>query len=145
MANELMHNVASMAPQDADAMKQPYAAVSQTVCIILSLSFFRSARYGRSWLQTAGVVLDAAALMQSTIDVDASPRAALCLRSGFVTLGNLADTFEVDRPADPQPGDEFSLQRTTFDPLCRAMHAVGIPLTPDLDQAWTDLSGWRVN
>ena len=122
-----------------------FLEIEETHSTHTSLSFFRSARYGRSWLQTAGVVLDAAALMQSTIDVDASPRAALCLRSGFVTLGNLADTFEVDRPADPQPGDEFSMQRTTFDQLCHEMHAVGIPLKPDLDQAWIDFSGWRVN
>lgn len=110
-----------------------------------SLSFFRSAQYGRSWLQTAGVVLDAAALMQTTVDVKPSPRAALCIRSGFVALGHLADTFKVDRPVDPQPNDPISIDRAAFDGLCRELAAVGVPLKPDLDQAWADFAGWRVN
>ena len=122
-----------------------FLAIEETHSTHTSLSFFRSAQHGRSWLQAAGVLLDAAALMQSTIDVDPSPRAALCLRSGFVALGSLADTFEIDRPADPQPSDPFSMQRTTFDQLCIELRALDIPLKPDLDQAWVDFAGWRVN
>lgn len=110
-----------------------------------SLSFFRSAHYGRSWLQTAGIVLDSAALMLSTLDVERSPRAALCIRSGFVALGNLADMFRIERPTDPAPDDPISIDRHTFDQLCTELQAFGIPLKADLDQAWVDFAGWRVN
>lgn len=122
-----------------------FLEIEETHSTHTSLSFFRSARYGRSWLQTAGVVLDAAALMESTIDVDPSPRAALCIRSGFVALGNLADTFKIDRPQDPLPTDPISMERATFDQLCLELRARGVPLKTDLDQAWADFAGWRVN
>jgi hypothetical protein len=122
-----------------------FLEIEETHSTHTSLSFFRSAQYGRSWLQAAGVVLDAAALMQSTIDVARSPRAALCIRSGFVALGSLADTFEIDRPEDPKPDEPISIHRTTFDELCIELQTLGIPLKPDLEQAWIDFAGWRAN
>lgn len=122
-----------------------FLEIEETHSTHTSLSFFRSARYGRSWLQTAGVVLDAAALLQSTVDVERSPRAALCIRSGFVTLGTLADTFRIERPIDPAPYDHISITRLTFDQLCAELKGRGIPLKDDLDQAWTEFAGWRVN
>jgi len=122
-----------------------FLRIEETHSTHTPLSFFRSAHYGRSWLQTAGVVLDTAALIQSTIDAKPSPRAALCIRSGFVALGHLADTFEIDRPMDPAPGDAVSIRRETFDGLCDELAASGVPLKPDRDQAWADFAGWRVN
>jgi hypothetical protein len=122
-----------------------FLEIEETHTTHTSLSYFRSAYYGRSWLVTAGTVLDAAALMQSTVAVEASPRAALCLRSGFTTLGNIADALIVDHPVDPAPDDPISIDRSTFDALCLQLRVVGIPLKPDLDQAWIDFAGWRVN
>lgn len=122
-----------------------FLEIEETHSTHTSLSFFRSAHYGRSWLLTAGVLLDAAALLESTVDVEHSPRAALCIRSGFVSLGSLADTFRIDRPVDPAPYDEVSIRRQTFDQLCKELDARGIPLKPDRDQAWRDFAGWRVN
>lgn len=122
-----------------------FLQIDETHSTHTSLSFFRSAHYGRSWLQAAGVVLDSAALMQSTIDVAPAPRAALCIRSGFVALGTLADTFQIDRPKTPQNEDPISISRETFDELCDELRRCDIPLKADLDQAWRDFAGWRVN
>ena len=122
-----------------------FLEIEETHSTHTSLSFFRSSRYGRSWLQTAGVVLDTAALIESTVDVESSPRAALCIRSGFVALGNLADTFNIDRPQAANPTDPVSMRRSTFDELCIELRTLGVPLKPDLDQAWADFAGWRVN
>lgn len=123
-----------------------FLRIEETHTTHTSLSFFRSAYYGRSWLVAAGTVLDAASLLQSTIDVDASPRAALCIRSGFTTLGHLADIFEVDRPADPCLDTcQLSIDRATFDELCDELASAGVPLKTDRDQAWSDFAGWRVN
>ena len=91
------------------------------------------------------MVLDTASLMVSTIDVQPSPRAALCIRSGFVALSSLADTFEIDLPHDPSLDDPISIDRATFDQLCADLAARGLPLKEDLDQAWIDFAGWRVN
>lgn len=122
-----------------------FLEIEETHSTHTSLSFFRSSQYGRSWLLTAGVVLDAAALMQSTVDVEPSPRASLCIRSGFEALGSLADTFFVDRPHQPKPDTPIELTRASFDELCEAMAERGIPLKPDRDLAWRDFAGWRVN
>ena len=122
-----------------------FLEIEETHSTHTPLSFFRSAQYGRSWLVTAGVVLDSAALLESTINVKNAPRAALCIRSGFVALGTLADTFQVDHPRDPAPDHPISMSRATFDELCIELRSRGIPLRPDLDQAWRDFAGWRVN
>jgi len=122
-----------------------FLEIEETHSTHTSLSFFRSAAHGRSWLQAAGVVLDSAALMQSTVDVDRSPRAALCIRSGFVALGSLADTFKIARPKRPTLQDPISIDRAVFAELCGELQALGIPLKEDLDQAWQDFAGWRVN
>lgn len=122
-----------------------FLEMEETHTTHISLSFFRSAYYGRSWLVAAGTVLDSAALIVSTVDVPASPRASLCIRSGFTTLRSIADIFDVDHPADPAPDDPISIDRAAFDALCMELSAAGLPLRSDLDQAWVDFAGWRVN
>ena len=39
----------------------------------------------------------------------------------------------------------LTIARDEFDQVCREMAAQDIPLRPDLDQAWRDFVGWRVN
>lgn len=126
--------------------EQWFLQIEETHTTHTSLAFFRSAYYGRSWLVAAGTVLDAAALIHSTVDVEVSPRAALCLRSGFTTLGSIADALEVEHPLDPKhPRDSISIDRTTFDQLCDELAARGLPLVQDRDAAWQSFAGWRVN
>ena len=123
-----------------------FLQIEETHTTHTSLSFFRSAYYGRSWVVAAGTVLDTAALIQSTIDVEASPRAALCLRSGFTTLGSIADALDVEHPSDPHwPAEPISLDRDAFDALCTELEALELPLVDDLDEAWRNFCGWRVN
>ncbi len=123
-----------------------FLQIEETHTTHTSLSFFRSAYYGRSWVVAAGTVLDTAALIQSTIDIEASPRAALCLRSGFTTLGSIADALDIEHPSDPHwPAESISLEREVFDALCEELKALEIPLVDDLDEAWRNFCGWRVN
>ena len=119
--------------------------IEETHTTHTSLSFFRSAHYRRSWLQVAGVVLDTAALMDSTLAIERSPRAALCIRSGFNALGSIADNFEIARPSAPSSSDSVTISRRQFDDLWVELEAEGLPLKPDRDQAWEDFTGWRVN
>ena len=46
---------------------------------------------------------------------------------------------------DPAPDDPISIAREEFDDLCRRLDDAGVPLKADLDQAWRDFGGWRVN
>lgn len=110
-----------------------------------SLVFFRSPQPGRNWVTAAGCVLDTAAIVASTIERPASGQAAVLVRSGFMSLRRIADFFGIVYDDNPSPTDEISIDRVEFDELCTALAAEGVPLKPDLDQAWLDYRGWRVN
>lgn len=110
-----------------------------------SLVFFRSPHPGRSWITAAGCVLDSASIVNSTLDRPHDPRCDLMIRSGFLTLRRIADYFQIPFDPDPAPTDPIMVTRREFDLLCVELTAAGIPLKSDLDQAWRDFSGWRVN
>ncbi|MCU1353424.1 MAG: hypothetical protein JWM05_2633 [Acidimicrobiales bacterium] len=110
-----------------------------------ALPFFRSQLPQRSWVTAAGAVLDAAALTLSTVDTPWQPEAALCLRSGYLSLRHIADFFDVPYDPDPPPDGPISIARDEFDAACRTMQEAGVPLKADRDQAWADFRGWRVN
>jgi len=122
-----------------------FAEVEETHTSQAALSFFRSPRHDRSWITAAGVVLDAASFANSTIDIPHSPYAALCVRAGYSALRAISDFFSIPYDPDPQQTDPTSIARDEFDDACRQLAAAGVPLTADLDQAWIDFNGWRVN
>lgn len=109
------------------------------------LALFRSPQANRSWITSAGVILDSAALMLSTVETPANPRAALCIRSGYVALRQIASFFGITHQANPRPDTPISITRQEFDQACQDLTAQGIPLKPNLDQAWQDFRGWRIN
>jgi hypothetical protein len=122
-----------------------FAEVEETHTSQASLGFFRSPRSDRSWITAAGVVLDSAALANSTIDIRWSPHAALCIRSGYSALRAIADFFSIRYDPDPAQTDATSVAREEFDDACRQLTAADVPLKADLEQAWIDFNGWRVN
>jgi hypothetical protein len=122
-----------------------FAEVEETHTSQASLNFFRSPRHDRSWVTAAGVVMDAASLANSTIAIPWSAQAALCVRGGFSALRAVADFFSLPYDPDPQQTDPTSIAREEYDDACRELAAAGVPLKRDLDQAWVDFNGWRVN
>lgn len=123
-----------------------FAALAESHTSLAALVFFRSPVPEQSWITAAGAVLDAAALLQSTVDIPNSPSASLCLRAGYVALHRIADTFRLNYNPRPQfPSDPISITREEFNDTCITLAAQSVPLKPDLDQAWTDFAGWRVN
>ncbi|HZR12462.1 MAG TPA: hypothetical protein VFC33_04355 [Acidimicrobiia bacterium] len=122
-----------------------FGELEETHTSLASLTFFRSPKPDRSWVTASGVVLDAAALVNSTIEGPWQPMAALCVRSGFTALRSIADFFGIEYDPDPAPSDPISIARDEFDDVCRQLAAVGVPLKDDRDQAWRDFAGWRVN
>jgi hypothetical protein len=110
-----------------------------------SLVFFRSPHPERSWITAAGCVLDTAAITASTLDRPKDSQADIMLRTGWFCLRRICDFYGISHNPDPAPDDPISITRHDFDLLCIELHAAGVALKPNRDQAWRDFAGWRVN
>jgi hypothetical protein len=123
-----------------------FVDVTETHTSLPALVFFRSPHWEHSWVTASGAVLDAASLVASTVDRPRSPDAELCIRAGYIALRRIADFFGIPHPPDPHwPAEPISIDRREFDDVCRRLTEAGVPLKPDLEQAWRDFAGWRVN
>lgn len=109
------------------------------------ISFFRSPQSSRSWITAAGTVLDAAALVSSTVDIPKDSQADLCICAGFLALRHICDFFGIPYNANPRPDDPISIAQEEFDEVYNKLTEVGVPLKRDREQAWRDFRGWRVN
>jgi hypothetical protein len=122
-----------------------FVEVDETHTSLSALPFFRSPQPDRSWITAAGVVLDSASLLSSTVDVPRSPPAELCIRSGYLALRDIATFFGIEHDPDPAPDDPICISREEYDAACDRLAAAGVPLKADRDQTWRDFKGWRVN
>ena len=123
-----------------------FADVEETHTVLPALVFFRSPRSQNSWVVAAGTVLDAAALTVSAVDIPRSAAAQLSIRAGFLALRRIADYFDISYPEAPRyPQDPISIRREEFDEAIRSLAVAGVPLKTDLELAWADFCGWRVN
>ncbi|MCB9449989.1 MAG: hypothetical protein H6672_01030 [Anaerolineaceae bacterium] len=122
-----------------------FAEIDESHTSLAPVNFFRSPAPDRSWVTAAGAVLDAAALMCSAVDVPRTPEPQLCLRAGYLALRHIADFFELSYNPQPLPTDPISIFREEFDVACAELAESGVPVVADLNQAWLDYAGWRVN
>ena len=125
--------------------EQWFADIEESHTSLAALVFFRSPQPDHSWITAAGAILDAAALVRSTVDVPRDAQADLCIRAGYLALRRIADYFQIPHNAKPQPGDPISISRVEFDAAYDELAQGGVPLIADRDRAWRDFSGWRVN
>ena len=58
------------------------------------------------------------------------PRAALCIRSGYLALREIAGFFGFDYDDDPAPDDPISVTRDEFDEVYEQLGASGVPVQP---------------
>ncbi len=122
-----------------------FAELEESHTSLAALAFFRSPKPDRSWITAAGTALDAAAMVLSAVDVPWEPRAAFCIRTGYLSLRHIANFFGIEYEAEPQPDDPISINRDEFEEVCQRLQADGVPLKVDREQAWRDFVGWRVN
>ena len=109
-------------------------------------AFFRSQQPNRNWVTTAGVILDAAALVRASVDIPDSPRADLMIRSGYLALRSICLTYGFKVPKYPEfPRESISIRREEFDAAYDQLANAGVPMKPDREQAWLNFAGWRVN
>jgi hypothetical protein len=130
---------------DFDLWETWFADIEESHTSNPSLVFFRSPQPDRNWLTAAGCVLDTAAIVASTLDRPPSAKAQILIRTGYVSLRRIATYFGIEHDPDPRPDDPISVTRREFDLLLVELRAADIPLKRDLDQAWRDWAGWRVN
>jgi len=122
-----------------------FADISETHASLAVLNFFRSPNPDRSWVTSAGALLDAASIAQSTLAIPWSPEAGLCIRSGSLALRELARFFNIPYDPDPAPDDPISIARSEFDEAYEKLGGAGVPVRPDRERCWRDFAGWRVN
>jgi hypothetical protein len=122
-----------------------FSEVSETHTSLAALSFFRSPNANRSWITSAGTVMDAAALRLAVLNIPFTPAPGLCIRSGFLALREIADFFGFEHDADPAPDDPISIDRSEFIEIYEELAGQGLPVKADRDRAWRDFAGWRVN
>ena len=119
--------------------------VQETHTSFPAVVFFRSPLPDHSWVTASGAVLDGASLLLAAVDRPADPRAAYCIRAGYLALRRVAAFFRIPFDPDPAPDDPISIARVEFDEACAALRQQGLPLKHDVEQAWRDFRGWRVN
>lgn len=122
-----------------------FVEIEETHTSFPMLVFFRSPVPDRSWITSAGMALDAAALYESTIGVPREPRAELMIRTGSLALRRVCDYFDFEYDPDPAPDDPITIERHEWEAAYDRFVAAGVPVMPDRDQAWRDFAGWRVN
>jgi hypothetical protein len=122
-----------------------FADIEESHTSLPALVFFRSPQPDHSWVTSAAAVLDAAALMQSTVDYREDAQAALCIRAGFLALRRISDLFAIHYDPNPTRGDPISISRAEYDLVVSELEKTGIPIKPDRELAWLDFAGWRVN
>jgi hypothetical protein len=64
---------------------------------------------------------------------------------GLLTLRRIADFFGIAYDPAPSPTDPITVSRREFDLMVVELRAAGVPLKADLDRAWRDFAGLRVN
>lgn len=122
-----------------------FAEIEESHTSLPALTFFRSPRPDLSWITAAGVILDAASLMLSAVDIAPEPRAAFCIRSGYLALRQIAAFFDIPFDPDPTPGDPIAITREEFEFIVQDLAGQGVPMLANVEQAWRDFAGWRVN
>lgn len=123
-----------------------FANIEETHTSLPALVFFRSPLPQRSWVTAAGTVLDSAALYASCIAPQREAyRAALCIRAGYIALRQIADFFELRYHPAPKSDTPISLTFEEFKHAYQTLVDAGIEMRQDVEPAWEDFRGWRVN
>jgi hypothetical protein len=91
-------------------------------------------------------VLDSAALYLA-LSPQSAPAvpARLCLRSGFVSLRQIAQAMGFGIPDEPDPGAGITLSYQEFLDAVARLRKVDFPIERDPAEAWPDFVGWRAN
>jgi hypothetical protein len=125
--------------------EQWFAEVEETHTSLPVLVFYRSQQNNHSWVNASGAMMDAAAIVRSSVAIEEDVQADLMIRAGYLALRRIGAYFNIAFDPNPSPLDATSIDRERFDRALAVLEAAGVPLVEDRDQAWRDFNGWRVN
>ena len=125
--------------------EQWFSELEETHSSLPVLVFYRSQQPDHSWVNAAGAIMDTASLTRAAVDVPMDVQADLAIRAGYLALRRIAEVFFIPYEPRPKPDDPISISRAQFDRACAVLASAGVPLKPDVDRAWRDFHGWRVN
>jgi hypothetical protein len=120
-----------------------FVELSETHTSLTILVDYRSQQADHSWVNAAGAMLDAAAIVRSAVAVPHDLRMDLMLRAGCGSLRQIADAFSLPYDPDPSPDHPTSIDRARFEAAVAVLALAGVPLLPDRDEAWREFDGWR--
>jgi hypothetical protein len=122
-----------------------FADIEETHTTFPILSYFRSPQPERSWITSAGAVLDGASFWAGAVEHPKDPAVQLCIRAGYLALRRIANLFNVPYDPDPAPDDPISVSRQEWEQVMDELTEAGVPIVADRQQAWEAWRGWRVN
>ena len=125
--------------------EQWFAELEETHTSLPVLVFYRSQQNDHSWVNAAGAMMDAAALVRSAVAIEQDVQADLMIRAGYLALRRIATFFKIPFDPHPSPTDATTIDRVRFDEAVAVLERAGVPIVTDRDQAWLDFNGWRVN
>ena len=138
-----LNSSGSLQDDDAEwaAWEQWFVEIEESHTSLPILSFFRSPQPGRSWVVTAGLVLETANLLFSALDVPHTRQMQLTFTAGCLSLNRVYRFFDEQAGAE---GADFALtdaaslaeRRRCFGAACDRLAADGFALRPDRAAAW---------
>ena len=122
-----------------------FVDIEESHTSLSALAMFRSTQPHRSWVTAAGAVMDAASLLQSSVDGFDETSAQLMIRAGSLSLRAVADHHGIPHDPDPSPDGPISISREEWEAVLDGLARDGVPIAADRDLAWRSFVGWRVN
>ena len=129
--------------------EQWFVEIDESHTSLPVLAFFRSPQAGRSWVTAAGLVLDAANLLFSVVDVPRSRQAFLTFEAGCLALSRVHRYF--DHKADTQPAElrtdlELAASasvREQFEHSWKHLQESDLPLRAEQEACWQHYQQYR--
>ena len=107
--------------------------------------YLRSSRWDRSWICAAGAMLDAAALVDSSVDLETDPEADRLVHYGSRALRQLLEPLQLTCPPPPTwPETPINVTRQEFDEAYQHILGLNLPMKPGGDAAWKAFAALRV-
>jgi hypothetical protein len=107
--------------------------------------YLRSSRWDRSWICAAGAVLDAAALVDASLDLTTDPAADRLVRFGSRTLRGVLEPLRLRCPEQPKwPETPINITQQEFDDAYDHLQQSGLLMKPDKSAAWATFAQHRV-
>jgi hypothetical protein len=107
--------------------------------------YLRSSRWDRSWVCAAGAMLDAAALVESSLDLSSDPAADRLVRFGSRALRGVLEPLRLRCSEQPTwPETPINVTQQEFDDAYDHLQQSGLPMKPDKSAAWETFAQHRV-